>query len=205
MHRIDLPHRFPLSIRQAFTSVEVLAATALAAGLMVAVLGVLAGIAKKERLLEKSAHTPVWHDHLARQLQADLRAARSFRHTPEGLILSGHGGTDGPAEDPTWLPTDVHFYQVETRGQSLLVRQAVATYRVATGPPPQLMVYGGGRLELFPASIGETGQTLEGALQTEPLPDGLLPSRVRAVVFSGSELTESEEVKIVFERSFFLY
>lgn len=188
--------------RPAFTSVEVLAATALASLLMVAVLGVLGGIAKKERLLERTVATPFWHDQLARQLAADLRHARTLRRQPGRLILSGHGGT--VAGEPTWEETEVHYYAVQTKAAALLLRQEFPAPLAGPPGPPEVLHYGNAQLELV--SYYAAPATSSDAAAVEPLRDGVLPSRLAIVLLSAADEDDmTQRPQVLFRKALVLY
>lgn len=175
-----------------FTSVEALAATALASTLMVAVLGILAGIAKKEKLLNRQISRPAWHEHLSRQLEADLRHARSVRREQGRLILMGHGGTAGAGLTRNWLPSEVHYYVAKLEDQTLLLRQEVP---VAGGlKNAEVLAIGASRLELL-SDVALNGSNVAGAGSGLPaVPDGPLPSRLWVVVLGDSASPDSELV-----------
>lgn len=188
--------RYFAKSRAGFTSVEALAATALASAMMIAVLGILAGIAKKEKLLAELSNSPAWHEHLRRQLEADLRLTRKFRQEAGRVVLVGEGGTTGTAGQRTWLPAEVHYYAVQVRDQSMLLRQELPS--LSSAGPAEVMVLGASGMAILPdvtsATTG-TGGTLE------PVPDGPLPARLRVVVLAAGE----ESGRSLFDRRLQLY
>ncbi len=105
--------------RRAFTLVEVLAATAIASLLMVALLGIVAGISRKEKLLT-SRDEPAWHAQVKYLLKRDLGSATGYSCAPNSLTL--HTCTHRLTASEPWIPVEVVYEVVEVAGKSALVR-----------------------------------------------------------------------------------
>jgi hypothetical protein len=190
--------------RLAFTSVEVLAATTLASALMVAVLGILAGVAKKERILEASVPSPSWHDHLTRQLERDLRHARTLKRQPGRLILVGQSGAVNASGQCTWLPVEIHYYGVKVKTKTLLFRQEYPADGLSSPTAPELMVQGASRLEVGPCTLATAIDTSIGAtpVPMTPIADGILPPRLQVVIYAADA---EDSNSILYQRGFVLY
>lgn len=173
-----------------FTSIEVLAATALASLLMVAVLGILAGIAKKEKVLESSELPPRWHDQIVRRLRADLSSASRFRAEPGRVIFEASAGND--PNHPDWLPTEIHYFVFEAREQSILLRQEHPRIQPAPSGRPEIVCLGADSIVLS-AYSGAPGADS----QIHALADGAIPPRLRIVL--------SEEGNPVLNRPIVIY
>lgn len=161
-----------------FTSVEVLAATTLAASLMVAVLGVLAGIAKKERLLEKGDTEPAWHRVALRQITHDLRQAKTFRSEPGRIILTCYGLSDWSATSPAWYDAEIHYFAVKVNDRNYLARQVWPKDERGELGPAELICEGIDSFTLYPQATDP--RQLSSQEELKPLSGGLMPARIRA-------------------------
>ena len=187
-----------LPSRPGFTTIEVLAATLLASALMVAVLGVIAGIGKKEKLLEQSSIPPVWHEHLRRQLEYDLRATDQFRRKSDRLILVGHGGNSGATGQPDWFPAEIHYYSMGTKESTMLVRQVRPVNGLGKLGAPEVILYGATGIDLL--AYTASPQVLDQALISS-LPEGMIPSRLEVIVTSRENVAEDP----LYRQSLILY
>ncbi|WP_442483028.1 hypothetical protein [Aeoliella sp. SH292] len=186
--------------RLAFTSVEVLAATTLASALMVAVLGILAGVAKKERILDATLSSPPWHDHLTRQLERDLRHARTLKRQGGRLILVGHAGSVNAMGQRSWLPVEIHYYGVHVKSDTLLFRQEYSADGLSSPSAPELMVQGASRLEIGPGTL--TTVHPSNTTPIMPIADGVLPSRLQVAIYGDYPDNANS---VIYLRSFVLY
>lgn len=189
-----------LNNRLAFTSVEVLAATTLASALMVAVLGILAGVAKKERILDATLSSPSWHDHLTRQIERDLRHARTLKRQGGRLILVGNAGSLNAVGQRSWLPVEIHYYAVQVKSDTLLFRQEYHADGLSPSSAPLLMVQGASRLEIGPGTLAAVNTSDPTPIM--PIVDGVLPSRLQVAIY-GDYLDNANSV--IYLRSFVLY
>lgn len=85
-----------------FTLLELLCALTLSTLLMVAMLGVVGGLAKTEKTLDRHLPTPEWHRRLVAQIEQDLRAADELEVIPNGIRLTGFLGSDSKTGSSTW-------------------------------------------------------------------------------------------------------
>lgn len=93
----------------AFTLIEVLASTALAVLLMVAVLGVSQSTAGHRRAMAEVVHTPLWVDRAFDLIAWDLQHARSYAIEPDRLTLAGYGSLDTDTNRPTYRPVLIEY------------------------------------------------------------------------------------------------
>lgn len=183
----------------AFTSIEVLAATLLAASLMIALLGVTGGIAKKEKLLSKDDSQPAWHDQLVRQIAEDLRQSQTFRSQSDRLALMGHGSRDSQTGNATWLPTEVHYFVVSVGKESVLMRQEFPQTLPSRPGKPEIMCLGIDGIGIGVA--GEIASPSGGQRSSPAAPnateEGAIPHRVRIALTNGDA--------VVLDRSLILF
>lgn len=170
-------------MRRAFTAVELLVATALAAMLMVALLGVLQAMIRAEKTLLDRQPTEAWHARFADQLEWDLRNSQALRTTPEGVSFEGRAGrnsTDG---------TSVHCraiirYFVAQQGESrCLVREEThPDERNLRNRTWQLVAVDVDRFLIVP-SAGASIRDQVSALTPASIQDGPLPPQVTVALF----------------------
>lgn len=110
-------------MRRAFTTVELLAATALTAVLMVAVLHVIGSIGRNRAALMRQQGPDPAHAAVLDALRWDLTHARSARFAPGRLTLSGYGAADRDTLAPRHLPATVVYEAVTVAGRRWLVRR----------------------------------------------------------------------------------
>jgi hypothetical protein len=112
-----------LNRRRAFTAVELLAATALTAVLMVTLLHVIGSIGRgREAMRRRDAGEPV-RTELLDALRWDLANARSASFGASGLSLVGHGSLDRDTLAPLHVPVTVSYRVLRLAGRSWLVRE----------------------------------------------------------------------------------
>jgi prepilin-type N-terminal cleavage/methylation domain-containing protein len=110
--------------RDAFSLVEMLVATALAAVLMAAVLTIAAGVSRDRRRLEVSESTPS-PDVMIERIRWDLTNASAMIPSPDGLNLTliGHGGIDRQTLRPTGRLARVAYHCRRVGSTHCLVRE----------------------------------------------------------------------------------
>lgn len=113
------------SCPRAFTLLELLAATALAAVLMVVLLQVVASMARGKVVLERdaAADTAPWQSDLLENLRWDLTNTVEGTAEPGRLRLSGHGSLDRATLEPEHRPVNVSYAVEQRGGRSWLVRR----------------------------------------------------------------------------------
>lgn len=109
--------------RQGFTAIELLAATALAALLMVAVLGVLTSMAVGQKALFDRPVPTNWQSRLVGLMEKDLINARSLQQMPNGFQLAGWSGSDVASGLTVHRETTVGYEIVEIDQRPMLVRR----------------------------------------------------------------------------------
>ena len=179
-------------IRFGFTLLEVLCATLLATMLLVAVLGVVAGLAKAERTLQKSSPAPDWCDRLGSRIERDLGAASTWRPLADGFLLEGVMGSDANGAT-TWTEASVSYRVVGSPLGKVLVRsEQDADPRV--GARLELVVSGVSHLAaVAPGEIVPPGGYAE-EQSTITLPEGPAPEVFRFVLFGPSQAVMFDEV-----------
>ena len=110
------------------TLVELMAASALAAMLFVALSGVLRSLAIQRRTLFAGKTIEPWRVQLAQQLRWDLANARRMKSRFGELRLVGYGGCDFTTGEPTFQRSEiVYFVQNVGNGRWLLPRKPTRT------------------------------------------------------------------------------
>jgi hypothetical protein len=98
--------------RKGFTFVEFLAASALAALLIVAVLSVVGALGRDRRAhaaLDQDRATQATGDSLARLIEWDLANATRWRYVDDAYLFESHGSLDPQTLAPTDLPVIVRY------------------------------------------------------------------------------------------------
>ncbi|MEM8670553.1 MAG: hypothetical protein AAGG48_23710 [Planctomycetota bacterium] len=169
-----------------FTALEVIMATALASLMMVAVLGVLSGIAAKERILgEQEEASPYWHRPFKQRLQRDLEGASTYSQRGDSIVIEGFGGRRNGV--PAWAPVQIHYRIQKAGDQSLLIRDVVPLVQPSEQFPKQIVCLGVDSIQLEMIDQQESG----GSSFTEP---GDEPPRLRVVLFRDNKIVLSERV-----------
>ena len=114
--------------RRAFTLIELLAASALAAMLVLVLFQVIGSLGRTRAALDRkesaAAHEP-WKSDLLDMLRWDLANATERRLEPGRVTLAGHGSLDRRSLAAGHEPTAV-IYELERRGsRSVLVRRQI--------------------------------------------------------------------------------
>ena len=106
------------------TLVELMAASALAAMLFVALSGVLRSLAIQRRTLLAGKTIEPWRVQLAQQLRWDLANARGMKSRFGELRLVGYGSCDFATGEPTFCRSEiVYFVQHIGKGRWLLRKE----------------------------------------------------------------------------------
>jgi hypothetical protein len=101
-------------MRKAFTILELLAATALTALLMVAVLQVIGSIGRTRAAMSRQSADGPWKADLLDALRRDLVNSSGIRYEANAVTLTGHAALDPLTLDPVHEPVVV-TYGVTTR------------------------------------------------------------------------------------------
>jgi prepilin-type N-terminal cleavage/methylation domain-containing protein len=94
-----------------FTLIELLVATALAAILLMSVLGVIATVQRSAAHLDTHAHQAPWRDQLVRAIQSDLTHALYFdgsEHENQAILVA-HARLDERTSEPDHHPVRVRY------------------------------------------------------------------------------------------------
>ena len=148
----DSPHGVS---HRGFTLVELLAATALTAVLMLAVLQVLGTLGRSRSAMEKrdGAAAP-WREDLVNTLRGDLSGATGVRYAPNGIVLATHAALRPGSLVPADEPVTVTYGLTEIHGRSWLCRRqaARAGFSGAGEPWTELLCPDVTAFELTPAA-----------------------------------------------------
>jgi prepilin-type N-terminal cleavage/methylation domain-containing protein len=109
--------------RRAFTLVEMLVASALAAALMLAVMQIVGAIGRSRLAMARSTGVEPWRTDLLDTLRWDLANASSARFRAGRLLLSGHGALEGRSLTPRHEPAEVTYETAALGERSWLVRR----------------------------------------------------------------------------------
>lgn len=124
--RSDEPTRFP-KLRHGFTAVEMLAATALSALLMLTVVQVIGALARDRHVMDEaerrapSSQPPC--SALAELFRQDLAHTSRLEYKANSIVLTGHALLDGTTREPTHRPSVVRYLLWKVGERSWLVRQ----------------------------------------------------------------------------------
>jgi hypothetical protein len=99
-----------IKLRPAMTAIEVLAATMLASLMMAAVVGMLSGLTRQQKLLMNQDTRLPWHDQLAAQLEWDLKNSQTMTMGTDRVKLEGFGARDFATSTPTGRPSLVEYF-----------------------------------------------------------------------------------------------
>ena len=101
-------------IRTAFTLVEMLAALALSAALMVAVLSLSTGVSRTERAMAATHQRSDTHEALVELLRRDLSEARQVDILSQGIRLIGPLQVEPDTQERSHLPVEVRYEIAES-------------------------------------------------------------------------------------------
>lgn len=167
--------------RRGMTSLEVLCATLLATLLMTAVLGVVSGLAKRERTLNKRRPEPAWMRQLASQLSGEFASASEVRMLADGFVLRGPFGRDAKTGVADWRDAEIAYQIVEVDADevgSALIRTERDALVTSDKSLSEVVCFGADRLSLtagppLPQPLPEGGNLIETDLGSGPLPTSL--------------------------------
>lgn len=172
--------------RPALTIVELLVATALASMLIVAVLGILAILAEKRRvLIDESAFVP-WHQRLEGQLRFDLGNARRFELAPDRLRLVGYGGRNFETGRPTHRRTEVVYRLATAADKVWLVRDESQLDSISNANR---------RTEIVCSGIGAIAMEVPGEHERKAERSGALPECFRLLLVGNAP---SESIRVLY-------
>ena len=114
-------YSFPDRSRNAFTIIEVLCALILSAALMVAMLGVVAGMGRRADVLtEESKQPAALFEEL---LQADIANSQRISLSANQLVLTGYLSRNRQSGKLIGKPADVTYELLETKNNRILQRR----------------------------------------------------------------------------------
>jgi len=108
--------------RDGFTLIEALAATALAAIMMIAVMSVVSAIARSDKAIDTDTRDDDWRSRVIQVIRQDLQHADEVQSLDGRVILTGHTSLDRKTLKPTHRPAVVVYAISQYAGQSWLVR-----------------------------------------------------------------------------------
>jgi prepilin-type N-terminal cleavage/methylation domain-containing protein len=127
-------------MRRAFTLLELLAATALSALLMVAVLHVLGTIGRDRRTMAARPGPQVWRADLLDTFRRDLAGSTAVRYGNNALVLTGQAALDLRTLAPRDEPVTVSYGLTTLHGRTWLTRrQGARNVRGNEGPWMELL------------------------------------------------------------------
>ena len=109
-------------MRRAFTILEMLAATALTALLMLAVLHVIGSVGRSRAAMARQPDS-AWRANVLETLRLDLGHSTGVRFQPDGITLTGHAGLDPLTLAPDHQPVSVTYGITTLAGRSWLYRR----------------------------------------------------------------------------------
>jgi hypothetical protein len=121
-------------MRRAFTILEMLAATALTALLMLAVFQVIGSVGRTRAAMARQPETGFWKADLLDTLRRDLSNSTAVRYEAGGVTLTGHGALDRATLAPTDEPVTVTYGIATIAGRNWLYR--LQTPRAAAARQP---------------------------------------------------------------------
>jgi prepilin-type N-terminal cleavage/methylation domain-containing protein len=110
-------------MRRAFTLLELLAATALSALLMVVVLRVLATIGRDRRTMAERPGPMVWRADLLDTVRRDLTDSTAAHYGNNALFLTGHAALDRETLAPRDEPVTISYGITVLHGRTWLTRR----------------------------------------------------------------------------------
>ena len=154
-------------MRRAFTLVELLAATALSAVLMLAVLQVIGSIGRSRPARGDTDLSQ--RDDLVELLRRDLSQSTSIRFGSNEVTLTGHSAIEPGTRALSHQPVTVTYVVMTIGGRSWLVRRQIARNgRSMDAPYIELVAPDVSRLEIQPT--GMTVVALAPSGEGQPIP-----------------------------------
>ncbi len=109
--------------RRGFSLIEMLAAAALSAVLMIGLMAVIASVGRTRRAFAAQTEQSAWSAGVADLLRFDLRNAQTVKAGPNALTLTGTGALDARTLAPSHRPVRVEYALRTAAGRSWLVRR----------------------------------------------------------------------------------
>lgn len=156
--------------RRGMTLLELLCASMLATLLMVAVMGVVAGLAKTEKSLASRQPPAEWRRRLADRLADDLRAADRIAPVQAGFEMTGPLGVDPTTGVSDWTGARV-VYRIESTPLGNTLLRILTADRVGAKPRVEILMQGIKTLITTAPSevlLSDATETTQAA--TQPLP-----------------------------------
>lgn len=174
------------SARTGLTAIELLAASALAALMTVAVSGILGAMALQRRELPTSQTSAAWQRRLAEQVRWDFSNARQFRCNGEELMLSGFGAREFgfTSRRPTHRPAQIS-YRIKKIGERhwLIRRETHLDERALVNFRSEIVCADADRIDVQPVgAVGDAGA------------DGTIPRQARFTLRSALDGEEALDV-----------
>jgi hypothetical protein len=160
-------------MRRAFTILEMLAATALTALLMLAVFQVIGSIGRTRAALARQPETGFWRADLLDMLRRDLSNATAVRYEAGGVTLTGHGALNPATLAPTDEPVTVTYGIATIAGRSWLYRLQTPRAGVARRPWRELVCADVTEFSVRPAATAALPVAREGR-DAQPVPAAVL-------------------------------
>jgi hypothetical protein len=156
-----------------FTLVEVVLATALAATLMVAVLGVTASLGRSQRTFAKQATREANRSALMELLRRDLDGAQDATLDNGRIELIVHSALDPVTLEPAQRPARVVYRVVTHQAGSGLIREQLLLDQDTSAPWKEIVAWGVTGLNAQAVRGGGAGQTGPPSAGTPSVPDSV--------------------------------
>jgi hypothetical protein len=121
-------------MRKAFTTLELLAATALTALLMVTVLQVVGSIGRTRAAMAKQGEVGAWRSDVIDAIRHDLSNSTRARFDPDRVTLTGHAALDRGTMAAAHEPVTVTYGFVTVAGRGWLYRRQAPRDGVSDQP-----------------------------------------------------------------------
>jgi len=169
--------------RIGYTLIELTAALALAAMLMVAVLGVLNSLTLRQRVLLSDSSFELWHDRFTAQLEWDLTNSREIHTITSGIELAGFAGIDRDSNLSLPIPSTIRYFLESSGSKSVLVRQEIHLDADHTANCfTDLVGVETGGLILLNASEDSSFNEIKTRDKLNAIADGNIPAQVTAIL-----------------------
>ena len=181
-----------------FTVIELLVSSALAGGMIVAVMGILGLLSQQQKIVIKGEPRH-WLKHVISLMEWDLNSGVNIELTVDEVTISGFGGRNPTNGVPNQRPTRVRYRVDDVASHSWLIRteEYLDEAPVSAGPA-ELVCEGVSRIEL--QAIDEVGWIR--------LRRRLIPQQMRFVLLGMGDETglrgETSSVKALIDERLFL-
>jgi hypothetical protein len=169
-----------------FTTLEVLCATTLSAMLMVAVMGLVAGLSRHERILREKSPQADWQRRFAKQIEADLERTWQLTPLPDGFALTGPLGREPGSGRANWKTARVTYRLRDSSAGLLLVRELARDPGRSTASQMEIVCAGVAGIELCATSEAPQWQPGQSTLVQTTLQPGAPPNQLRVLVYEPS-------------------